>query len=519
VSTNCHATERPHVAVGATRPAAAAVFGPDHDRLDLTDYAAFEMGPEPSTYASVSIAAGDGQWRVLQTVCSALARPNAPAVVLEYPLDVPGREAVRETLAAHPAVVVTDVRTSRGSVLLGLSGPTAGTDSLPHTALLQALDLLPPAAVVASVDAAPRTKAADRTTVPPAATPRTGRLVERVSRLFGASGRRGRLLTLAALGLVALAVLIAVLALIGTSSLGAMGVVVALLMLVLLSVGAVGATVFLALAAVQRRQQDQYALQRRTRGLLDRRTTRLLAQYRSPELRNPDLAAVRRYAAEIARENTRSVSRQQQLHLDTQRQLQAALNMLQLVRLDAAVPAMGGTEASPDWNLLIMDTLLQRRPATVVQTGSGASTLFLALTAVQHELTTRIVTLEHDAVAQASTQALLARHGVTDRAEVRLTRMVTRDVEGHDTRWYEESDLADLEEIGVLVVSDRPSAIGRPASYPAVAQLRGSSLPCAPWFSTTWWTSPTPSSPGCGKSSCLTSRSRLYRPPTGRSLC
>ena len=470
MSTTSHAAERPHVAVGATRPAAAAVFGQDHDQLDLTDYTAFTTGPAPSTYASVSIAAGDGQGPVLALVCDSIAGPDAPDVVLEYPADVPGRTAVREVLTGHPTIAVTAVWASRGSMLIGLAGTRAGTDPPPHAALLQALDLLP-ANSATTAGSEPKTQVDAPTAGRPATDPLSVRILGRVSRLSGATGRRGRLLTLMALGLIAVVVLI-ILTLIGTSPLGAPGVMVALLVLTLAVVGVVGGTLMVALAEVQGRQRDQQALQRRTRGLLERRTTRILEQYRSPELRNPDLAAIRRYAAEIASENAKSVVRQQQQHLDTQRQLQAALNVLQLVRLDAAVPAPGGAEAYPDLNLLIMDILLQRRPATTVLVGSSTSTLFLALTAAQHDLDTRIVMLEHDARAQASTRALLARHGVTDHAEVRMTPSVSSDVEGPDAPQRDDSELADLDQIGVLVVDIGARGAAHHPHFDAVPQLR-----------------------------------------------
>ena len=474
MSTNSHVTKSPHLAVGATRPAAAAVFGPDHDDLDLVDYEHFLGAADHATYPSISVAGGDGLDRVLPTVCGLLEAADAPRIVLEYPAERAGRGVVGAALSAHPTIVVSDVRAVRGSVLLELSG--AADPGSPATAvLLQALDLLPPSAPAASggtrdggVSEAPPSPS------PPSAPPRSATALTRVRRL-AAGGRRTRLLMV----MVSALVIVAVLSVIGISPLGVAGVVVALLVLLTGAVAVTAGATHLRLTEVLRRQQDLLALQRRTRGLVDRRTTRLINEYRSPELRNPDLTAVRRYAAEIASENTKSFVRQQQLHLDTQRQLQAALNLLQLVRFDAAVPGMGGTEASPALNLALTDALLEHRPEVLVQLGGGTSTLLLALATAQHDLGTHLVLIEHDADVVASTQALLRRHGVDDRVDVRHSPLTASTTEGHGSPRLDESTVEDLGPIGLVVVAGSSARPGPATGWvPSVlTQLRATLAP------------------------------------------
>jgi predicted O-methyltransferase YrrM len=228
------------------------------------------------------------------------------------------------------------------------------------------------------------------------------------------AGRRGLLLVTAAGLLVALVVL----ALLGWL-VGATAVVVMLLLVTIAGVAVVGGLLHRDLTKMSRGQETLLALQRRTRGLVNRRTAQLSSEYRSPELRNPDLTAVRRYAAEIAAETTKSFVRQQQLHLDTQRELQAQLNLLQLLRFHGAVPAMGGAEASAGLHLLSVDALLRHRPTALVQTGGGTSALLLGLASAQYDLGTRLVVLEHRPDVVAGTRALAARHGVQDRLEIR----------------------------------------------------------------------------------------------------
>lgn len=405
MSTTSHATKRPHVAVGATRPAAAAVFGPDHDELDVLDYAAFLGEAGLVSYASISVAAGEGQGRVVARVGELLTETGAPAVVIEYPRDPREKQAVDAALSAQPAVLISEVWTTRGSVMLRLSRvTTAGGPT--NAAVLQALELV----TSPSADAPQKVPGPTSAPAPPAPVKPMGR----VRRRLAGTGRRGLLLMTATGLIVALVVLVILGSLVGVSA-----VVVTLLVLTIAGVAVLGALLHRGLTRISQGQEAQLALQRRTRGLVDRRTAKLSSEYRSPELRNPDLTAVRRYAAEIAAESTRSLVRQQQLHLDTQRQIQAQLNLLQLVGLHGALPPMGGSEVTAGLHLLSIDTLLRHRPTVLVQTGGGSSALLLGVAVAQYDLDTRIVVLEQRPDVVASTRALLARHGVQDRLELR----------------------------------------------------------------------------------------------------
>jgi Methyltransferase domain len=182
------------------------------------------------------------------------------------------------------------------------------------------------------------------------------------------------------------------------------------------------------------------------------------------------------YVVELGRQLNRNIESArtagERLGLVGQRQTQALLNLHQIIRLEAAVPPAGGWAASPDLILFCVDTLLSDRPSLVVECGSGISTLFMALAVEQHGLATRVVALEHDERYAASTRALLARHGVQDRAEVRLAQLEPTSLEEHAAPWYAESALHELDHIGVLLVDGPPTGTGPQARFPAVPLLR-----------------------------------------------
>ncbi len=186
---------------------------------------------------------------------------------------------------------------------------------------------------------------------------------------------------------------------------------------------------------------------------------RLLEGLRRATMPRADLKAL------IKRDNDRT-------GLDTARQVQATVNLFGMLDFRAEVPPLGGWAASPDVMLHLVQTLLDERPACVVECGSGSSTLFLALTARQHDLPVRIVALEHDPAYAAQTRALLARHGVADLAEVRTAELTATGLAEQPTPWYDVSALDGLEEIGLLFVDGPPESLGDGARYPAFPLLR-----------------------------------------------
>lgn len=149
-------------------------------------------------------------------------------------------------------------------------------------------------------------------------------------------------------------------------------------------------------------------------------------------------------------------------------QVQATLNLFQMVQVDGLLPPMRGWAASPDVVGVLIDELRSASPRLIVECGSGVSTLFLALAARQHSPDTRIVALDHDAEYAGKTRALLERHGVAEFAEVRHAPLVP-DVAGQS--WYDPTVASDLVGIDLLFVDGPPMTTGPLARKPALPVL------------------------------------------------
>ncbi|HLN70721.1 MAG TPA: class I SAM-dependent methyltransferase [Streptosporangiaceae bacterium] len=163
----------------------------------------------------------------------------------------------------------------------------------------------------------------------------------------------------------------------------------------------------------------------------------------------------------------------------TFRQLEALQNLNTLLPANDVLPATRGWAASPDLLVVLVDLVISERPSLVVECGSGASTLWLALAMRRFGIDGRIIAFDHDPVFGGRTRDLLARHDVRDLAEVRDAPLESFSLEGETYSWYARSAWADVTGIDLLFVDGPPATTGHQARYPALPLLSGSLSPAA----------------------------------------
>jgi predicted O-methyltransferase YrrM len=188
----------------------------------------------------------------------------------------------------------------------------------------------------------------------------------------------------------------------------------------------------------------------------------------------------------LATESTRTLNTVRRVESDTQkemkqtfRQLEALQNLNALLPASEVLPATRGWAASPDLLLVLVDLVITGRPSLVVECGSGASTLWLALAMRKFKIDGRIIALDHDPVFGGKTRDLLARHDVADLAEVRDAPLESCELAGETYSWYARRAWEDLTGIDLLFVDGPPAATGPQARYPALPLLSGSLSPVA----------------------------------------
>ena len=184
------------------------------------------------------------------------------------------------------------------------------------------------------------------------------------------------------------------------------------------------------------------------------------------------LTAVRRIETKIDTEVKKEITQ-------TFRQLEALQNLSAVLPANDVLPATRVWAASPDLLVVLVDLVISERPSLVVECGSGASTLWLALAMRRFGVDGRIIALDHDPVFGGKTRDLLARHDVRDLAEVRDAPLESFSLDGETYSWYARRAWEDLKGIDLLFVDGPPAATGHQARYPALPLLSGSLSPVA----------------------------------------
>ena len=163
----------------------------------------------------------------------------------------------------------------------------------------------------------------------------------------------------------------------------------------------------------------------------------------------------------------------------TFRQVEAIQNLSAMLPTSDVLPSTRGWAASPDLLLVLVDQVITHRPSLIVECGSGASTLWLALALRRFGIDGRIIALDHDPVFGRKTRDFLARHDVLDLAEVRDAPLESFSLDGETYSWYARTAWEDLAGIDLLFVDGPPAATGHQARYPALPLLNKSLSPIA----------------------------------------
>jgi hypothetical protein len=152
------------------------------------------------------------------------------------------------------------------------------------------------------------------------------------------------------------------------------------------------------------------------------------------------------------------------------RQLESLIAMYRQIDGDLAVPHLRGWAVSPDLALDLVERVLRGQCRTVLEAGSGTSTVLFAM-AMEHVGAGHVTALEHDESYVAGTIELLERHGVAHRATVHHAPLVDVEVEGSPYRWYDLRGLALPNDVDLLFVDGPPEATGPLSRFPALPLL------------------------------------------------
>jgi predicted O-methyltransferase YrrM len=159
------------------------------------------------------------------------------------------------------------------------------------------------------------------------------------------------------------------------------------------------------------------------------------------------------------------------------RQIEALTSLHRLVDIRYPLPPMRLWVISPDFAALLAGTIKQHQPKTIVEFGSGTSTIITSY-CLESLGTGHLTSFEHQAEFVETTQRRLHQHDLTDYADVihaPLDQLTIGDEDGDEGdenwQWYATDALANLTEIDLLIIDGPPKDTHRLARYPTMPVL------------------------------------------------
>ncbi len=150
--------------------------------------------------------------------------------------------------------------------------------------------------------------------------------------------------------------------------------------------------------------------------------------------------------------------------------LQSKLN------LRKPLPYLTGWSASPALAARLHSLVLNEKPQTILELGSGVSTIVMAY-AIEARGHGRLVSIDHDAKYAQKTRNELKRHHLDHLAEVIDAPLVNVEINGKSQKWYDTRAIEQLTEINLLVVDGPPRETNKDARVPAYQFLRSKLKP------------------------------------------
>lgn len=148
---------------------------------------------------------------------------------------------------------------------------------------------------------------------------------------------------------------------------------------------------------------------------------------------------------------------------------QAVLQLMKEFDPIEPLPGLSGWALSPSGLVWLTRHIARTQPQTVVECGSGTSTLWCAM-ALRANGVGHLTALDHDPAFAEKTRQTLERHGLSEWATVLDAPLAPQATPRGTFAWY-DTYRQDFGEIELLLVDGPPAATGPHARYPAMPLL------------------------------------------------
>lgn len=153
--------------------------------------------------------------------------------------------------------------------------------------------------------------------------------------------------------------------------------------------------------------------------------------------------------------------------------IESLLALFFTLRPPLPLPSIRDWSAAPDFLKTIMEMTLQNKPAFIVETGSGVSSIIMGY-CLRKLGAGKMITLEHDAAYYALNKNLIASHGLDDVIAIIHAPLKTVTINGAEWLWYDTDCFSIDSPIDMLIVDGPPGNIQKKSRYPVLPLLHKS---------------------------------------------
>jgi predicted O-methyltransferase YrrM len=153
---------------------------------------------------------------------------------------------------------------------------------------------------------------------------------------------------------------------------------------------------------------------------------------------------------------------------------QAYTQIIHFIAPRAPLPPMTQWAATPELALELIYQMISHRPKTVVELGSGCSSLIMGYVLEQQAEQGQLISIDHDKAYAQKTRRDVLLHGLDAHITVMDAPLESQSSIGPNGRhatWYQLKDLELPELIDLLVVDGPPEKVTPWVRYPAVPVL------------------------------------------------
>ena len=145
------------------------------------------------------------------------------------------------------------------------------------------------------------------------------------------------------------------------------------------------------------------------------------------------------------------------------------LTLVNQLALDAGIPYVDQWSACADFLELIVDHVLQAKPATLLECGSGLTTLVLAR-ACQLNGTGHLYSLENGEQYAQRSRDVLEFYGLSDYVTVLHAPLINYSINQQNYQWYSLAALS-AAKVDLFIIDGPPGFIQKHSRYPALPLL------------------------------------------------